>query len=160
MKGVKLTVKTAAATPTADELIDIQETLRDAFQGPAFWIMGRKTRTAIRKLKNDDGDYMLNPDLTARWGYTLLGKPVYTTDAITDDTIFYGDYSGLAVKTIENPQIQVLHELFALSHVDGVVVWGEMDSKIMDAQKIVKAGSTVQTMALNEGLKVAAKASK
>lgn len=147
MKDVKLTVKTSNDAPTADELITIQETLRDAFQGPAFWIMGRETRKAIRLLKDNENRYMLNPDLTSAWGYTLLGKPVYVTDAITDETIFYGDYSGLAVKEIENPQIQVLHELFALSHVDGVVVWGEMDSKIFNAQKIVKYGKNVQTMA-------------
>lgn len=45
--------------------------------------MNKATRTAIRKLKDNEGRYILNPDATAKWGYTLFGKPVYTTDSVS-----------------------------------------------------------------------------
>lgn len=137
-------VDAASATAiTADELIDLQETVPDAFQGSAIWIMNRATRKAIRKLKDGDGTYLLQKDFNAKWGYTLLGKDVYTTDNMAGleagkTAIFYGDMSGLAVKLSEDVSIEVLREKFATQHAVGVVGWIEIDSKVENAQKIAK----------------------
>lgn len=138
----KVTAASATAV-TADELIDLQETVPDAYQGPAIWIMNKATRTAIRKLKDNDGNYILNKDATAKWGYTLFGKDVYTSDNMPGmeagkTAIYYGDMSGLAVKLSEEMNIEVLREKFATQHAVGVVGWLEMDSKVENAQKIAK----------------------
>lgn len=137
-------VTSAAATAiTSDELIDLQEEVPDAFQGSSIWIMNKSTRKAIRKLKDADGNYLLNRDISAKWGYTLLGKDVYTSDNMAGmeagkTAIFYGDMSGLAVKLSEDVSIEVLREKFATQHAIGVVAWLEMDSKVENAQKIAK----------------------
>jgi HK97 family phage major capsid protein len=128
---------------TADELIDLQEEVPDAFQAGAVWIMNKETRKAIRKLKDGQGNYLLNKDATARWGYTLLGKDIYTSDNVSEmaagkTAIFYGDMSGLAVKLAEDVSIEVLREKFATQHAIGVVGWIEIDSKVENAQKIAK----------------------
>ena len=144
LSGVKQIVTTASATAiTADELIDLQESIPDVYQGAAIWIMSKATRTAIRKLKDADGDYLLNRDATAAWGYTLFGKPVYVSDNMDNigagkTTVYYGDMSGLAVKLSEDLNIEVLREKFATQHAVGVVSWIEIDSKVEDAQKIAK----------------------
>lgn len=144
LRGVTQTVTTASATSiTADELIDVQEEVPDVFQGSAIWIMNKATRKAIRKLKDGDGTYLLQKDFNAKWGYTLLGKDVYTTDNMAGieagkDAIFYGDFSGLAVKLTEDVSIEVLRERFATQHAVGVVGWLEMDAKVENAQKIAK----------------------
>ena len=144
IKGTTTEVKTAKATAiTADELIELQDSVIDAYQENACWIMSRKTRTAIRKLKDNDGKYLLNPDLTSKWGYTLLGKPVYTTEnmkeiAANNTTIVYGDMSGLATKLSEDMEIQVLREAYAAQHAIGVVAWMEFDAKVENAQKVAK----------------------
>ena len=144
LKGVTQIVTTASATAvTADELIDIQEEVPDVFQGSAIWVMNKATRKAIRKLKDGDGTYLLQKDFNAKWGYTLLGKDVYTTDNMAGieagkDAIFYGDFSGLAVKLTEDMTIDVLREKFATQHAVGLVGWLEMDSKVENAQKIAK----------------------
>lgn len=127
---------------TSDELIDAQELVLDVYQADAIWVMNKATRTAIRKLKDSDGNYLLNRDLSAKWGYTLLGKDVYCSDnvaklgVISKNVIFYGDLSGLAVKEGEKTEIQILSELFAAQHAIGVVAWGEIDAKVEDKQKI------------------------
>lgn len=127
---------------TSDELIDAQELVPDIYQDDAIWVMNKATRTAIRKLKDSDGNYLLNRDLSAKWGYTLLGKDVYCSDnvaklgAISKNVVFYGDLSGLAVKEGEKTEIQILSELFAAQHAIGVVAWGEIDAKVEDKQKI------------------------
>ena len=144
LSGVSKTVDSAASTAvTADELIDLQEAVPDMFQGPAVWIMNKATRTAIRKLKDNDGNYILNKDATARWGYTLFGKDVYTSDNMSEmaagkTAIYYGDMSGLAVKLSEDVNIEILREKFATQHAIGVVGWIEIDSKVENKQKIAK----------------------
>lgn len=127
---------------TSDELIDAQELLPDLYQNNAIWVMAKATRTSIRKLKDSDNNYLLNRDLSSKWGYTLLGKDVYCSDQVdklgtaSKNVIFYGDFSGLAVKESENAEIQILNELFAAQHAIGVVAWGEIDAKVEDKQKI------------------------
>jgi len=144
LSTVTQTVTTASSTTiTADELIDLQEAVPDTYQANAIWIMNKATRTAIRKLKDDDGNYILNKDATSKWGYTLFGKDVYTSEnmptmAAGNTAIYYGDMSGLAVKLSEDVSIEVLREKFATQHAVGVVGWIEIDSKVENAQKIAK----------------------
>lgn len=142
ISACKQVVEAAAATAiTADELIDLQETVPDVFQPGCIWIMNKATRTAIRKLKDSDGDYILNKDATAKWGYKLFGADVYCSDnmpkmAAGKMAIAYGDMSGLAVKVSEDMNIEVLRERFATEHAIGVVGWLEIDAKIENEQKI------------------------
>lgn len=144
LRGVTQAVTAASATAVvADELIDVQEAIPDMFQNGAIWIMNKATRSAIRKLKDNDGNYLLNKDVSAKWGYTLLGKDVYTSEnmptmATGNTAIYYGDMSGLAVKITEDMNIEVLREKYATQHAIGVVSWLEMDSKVENAQKISK----------------------
>lgn len=151
LSGVTQGVIAASATAvTADELINLQDSVKDAFQQGAIWIMSNKTRTAIRKLKDGNGRYLLQDDITAPFGKVLLGKPVYVSDnmpemAASAKAIYYGDMSGLAVKITEEFEIQVLREHFATQHAVGVVGWTEMDAKVENEQKIsaltMKAGA-------------------
>lgn len=131
----------AATYVTGDDLINLQDAVKDAFQRNAVWIMAPSTRNAIRKLKDLEGRYLLNPDMTAKWGYTLLGKPVYVSDNMdaigaSKKAIYYGDMSGLALKISESVDIEVLREKYATEHAIGVVGYIECDSKIENEQKI------------------------
>ena len=128
---------------TADNLITLQEEIPDALQGGAVWVMNRKTRAAIRLLKDEDGDYLLNRDLNAKWGYTLLGHDVYCSDsmpviAANAVPIAYVNFKAVAVKFSEAIEIQVLRERFATQHAVGVVGWTEFDSKIENAQGVAR----------------------
>lgn len=125
-------------TLDSDSLIDLQDKIIDNYQADSIFIMNRNTRNKIRKFKDNDKNYMLNKDLSAKWGYVLLGKDVYTTDAIADDVIFYGDMSGLAVKVSEEINMQILKEKYAEQHVTGVLGFVELDSKVQDTQKLAK----------------------
>jgi HK97 family phage major capsid protein len=51
--------------------------------------------------------------------------------------IFYGDFSGLAVKMTKNVELQVLNERFADQYAIGVLGSVELDSAIVETQKIV-----------------------
>lgn len=70
----KVTAKAATAI-TADELIDLQMAVPQVYQSEAVWVMSRDTFKAIRKLKDGDGNYLLNKDATKAFGWELLGPP-------------------------------------------------------------------------------------
>lgn len=147
--NMKLTLAKKSSV-TSDELISLQEMIPDVYQAGAIWVMAKSTRTAIRKLKDGQGNYLLQRDFTNPANYTLLGKPVYLSEnapalgTAGNLAIMYGDFSGLAVKEAEPTEIQILNELYAAQHAIGVVGWGEMDAKIENGQKIACAacGST------------------
>lgn len=144
--SVTQTVSIATAGKiTADDMIEAQESIIDSLQSGCVWIMNKATRTKLRKLKDGDGQYLLNKDLTSTWGYTLLGKPVYTCEFVSSDlskkgeiVAYYGDMSALAVKMSEGAEIQVLREKYAEQHAVGINTWFEIDNTVENAQKIVK----------------------
>lgn len=126
---------------TGDDLIDLQDSVKDVFQDRAIWIMNSKTRTALRKLTDDVGRYLLVDDLASPFGKSLLGKPVFVSDNMPDigagaKPIYYGDMSGLATKFSEELAVEVLREVYAAQHAIGVVGWIEFDAKVQDQQKI------------------------
>lgn len=138
-------VLTSKSVITADELIDLQELIPDIYQSDSAWYMKKATRTAIRKLKDGDGNYLMQRDFTQKGRYVLLGAPVYLTDnmktlgEVNTPVIMYGDMSGLAVKETEKAEIQVLREKYSTQHAIGVVAWGEVDASVEDKQKIAVA---------------------
>lgn len=131
----------AAAAITADELIDLQAKVKQAFQSDACWIMHPETFTAVKKLKDGQNRYLLQDDFTGEFPYRLLGKPVFVSDnmpkiATGKKPVLYGDMSGLSVKIAEQLEIEVLREKYATQHAIGVVAWMELDSKVTDSQRM------------------------
>ena len=126
---------------SADKLIELQMKVPTVYQQNACWIMNPATLLGIRQLKNGQGIYLLQNDLSQEFPYRLLGKPVYLSDNMpTIDsaakTVLYGDPAGLACNMRENIEIQVLREKYATMHAVGVVSWFEFDSNVIDAQKL------------------------
>ena len=140
--GASQIVKTASATAiVADELIDLQMAVPQQYQEGACWIMSLNTLKAIRKLKDGDGDYLLNKDLTMGFGYALLGKHVYISDNMpeigaTNKVVVYGDMSGLYSNLRPSIEMQMLMEKYADEHAIGVVTWFEVDTKVIEKQKV------------------------
>ena len=136
-------VVTAAAQNklTADDMIELESSVIQRYRGSGVFILNPKTMTMLKKLKDENGNYMLQRDLTKGFGYTILGHQVYESDQMPKATagnkaIIFGDISGLYVKLAPNPQLQVLREKYADEHALGVVAWIEADSKIVEPQKI------------------------
>ena len=142
--GVTLSVTASAQNAiTTDELVKLQDKIIDAYQENAIWIMHPSTRSALRLLKDNSGHYLLNDDISAPWGKTLLGKPVFCSEFMPEIAhsaiaIYYGDMSGLGAKFAEEMNVEILRELYAPQHAIGVVGWVDVDAKVIDTQKIAK----------------------
>lgn len=134
---------TSVTNITADDLITLQSKVVTPYQANACWTMSPATFTAIRKLKDSTGQYLLQtaPNIAGGFPFMLLGKPVYISDnmpavAASAKPILYGDYSGLAVNMRQQIEMQVLNEKYATQHAVGLVAWFEFDSNVIDHQKL------------------------
>lgn len=136
------TVETADTIPTADEFIAVQAEVPQQYQAGAMWLVSKATLLAMRQLKDQNGRYFLQNDLTNGFGYTFLGKPVMVSDQMEDSNVVYGDFSGYYINVHENASIKVLNEKYADEHAVGVVAWLEVDGKVMEEGKIVKTKKT------------------
>ena len=139
-------VDTVGDTPTADEFIAIQVAVPQQYQAGAMWLVSNKTLLAMRQMKDENGRYFLQNDLTNGFGYTFLGKPVMVSDQMVDTNVVYGDFSGYFVNIHEGSSIKVLNEKYADEHAVGVVAWLEVDGKVMEEGKLVKSAKKTSEM--------------
>jgi HK97 family phage major capsid protein len=135
---------TGATTLVIDsaELVNLQLMIPQIYQPNSAWIMHPKTLGYIQSLKSTTGKFLMGNTLAEGGLFTILGKPVFVSDqmpqiGVNAKEIFYGDLSGLHVKfTQEGIQMQVLNERFADQYAVGVVASTEVDSAIVEPQKI------------------------
>lgn len=128
---------------TTDELVKVRDKVKDVYQQNAIWVMSPDTRTALRLLKDNQGHYLLNDDISSPFGTTLMGKPVYVSENMEDIAaskvvVYYGDFKGLATKFAGQIDVQVLRERFADQFCVGVVGTFDFDAKVCDQQKLAK----------------------
>lgn len=126
------------------DLVDLQMAIPSAYQKNCMWIMHKDILKALRKLKTADGQFILNADVTAPFGYTILGKPVYLSDSMPkniaagQNVMLYMDASGYAVKMTKSMEIQMLMEKYATQYAVGICAYVEIDAKIADENKIAR----------------------
>ena len=129
---------------TTEDLVDLQMSVPTVYQQNCMWIMHKDILKHLRKLKDANGNFLLQPDLRQGFGYTILGKPVHLSDSmekeITNEkeVILYMDASGYAVKITKAVEIQMLMEKYATQYAVGVCAYCEIDAKISDETKIAK----------------------
>lgn len=145
-KGVKKVETATKGALTADDLINTQAALKMNVQDGCTWLMNQAMLTKVRKLKDNNGQYILNPDLRTGFGYELLGKPVMISDEMPDDVVVYGDWSAMYVNIHEDINIRQLNEVYAAQHGVGFVAWAELDAKLVEQDKFAKlVDKTVST---------------
>ncbi len=123
----------SATAFTADELIDMLESLKDVYQQNATWLVSREFRKRARKLKSGTGEYLLTENNNAGGMTTLLNRPLridenapntFTTGryiAVLADFSFYWIQDGLDL------EIQRLDELLSLTNQVGWIARKETD---------------------------------
>lgn len=143
--GATIVTAGSATALTLDDLINVQLTVPEQFQGSSAWLMNKSVFSGFRKLKDTQGLPLLLPSTTRiQGGYSweLLGRPVYisenapSTVATGAKVLAFGDFSGLYVKLAQNMEIQVLNELYSVNYAIGCIGHIEFDAKIVEEQKI------------------------
>jgi len=75
-----------------DDLVALAYSLKDQYitSGEPAWVMRRSTGAAIRKLKDDNGQYHWQPSTILGQPDSLLGFPVYFSDAVDANDVVDG----------------------------------------------------------------------
>ena len=137
-KGVQKVESYKAGVISTDDLIEAQGEVKMNVQEGCQWLMNQGMLNEVRKLKDNNDQYVLNPDLRTGFGFMLLGKPVMISDEMPDDTIVYGDWSAMYVNIQEDINIRQLNEVYAAQHGVGFVAWAELDAKLVEQDKFTK----------------------
>jgi HK97 family phage major capsid protein len=105
------------ASSAADKIIDLIYAVKSPYRANAAFAMSRMTQSALRKLKDGQGNYLWQPSATAGTPATLMGYPVAEVEempeiAASSYSIAFGDFKrGYLV--VDRTGIRVLRDHFS-----------------------------------------------
>ncbi|MBQ3023140.1 MAG: phage major capsid protein [Clostridia bacterium] len=135
--GAQTGVTAASATAiTADEVIDLFYSLAAPYRKNAVWVLNDATVKLIRKLKDNSGQYLWQPSLTAGTPDTLLGRPIKTsafmpTAAAGAKTIAFGDFGYYWIADRQGRSFKKLQELYPPNGQIGYLGSERVDGKLV-----------------------------
>lgn len=138
---------------TLDHLLDAEGLALAANVDPAGlrWVLTSRDLVKLRKIKNDGGDYIVQPDVTTGRGYTLFGHPVIVSNRVPDTTgatptgrAALVDFAQIAVARDLAPTVKILDQTFGDYDQMAIRVVARYDAKPLNAEAVVKlTGITV-----------------
>ena len=140
--GAETGVTAASATAvTADELMDLYYSLKSPYRKKSMWVLNDSTIKAIRKLKDNNGQYLWQPSLVAGTPDTILGRPIKTSAympaiAAGAKTIAFGDFSYYWIADRQGRSFKRLNELFAATGQVGFLASQRVDGKMILAEAV------------------------
>lgn len=144
--GVKVNLASATAI-TGDELIDIFHSIKAPYLPGAKWLMNRGTLATVRKLKDSDGQYLFQSDMTKEYVGFILGKPVLISEFMDPmeadaNPIIFGSFTDSYIANVNPAQtIQVLNEVYASQGAKGVLGFLFIDGKPVNEEAYAVAVS-------------------
>lgn len=105
-----------AASNPGDALINLVYSLKSAYRENAVFMMKRSTLSAVRQLKDGDGNYLWQPDFQMKQGGTLLGFNVVEAEDMPDIasdslSIAFGDFNA-GYQIVDRQGIRILRDSF------------------------------------------------
>ncbi|MCX4325494.1 MAG: phage major capsid protein, partial [Lachnospiraceae bacterium] len=140
--GAETGVTAASATAvTADELMDLYYSLKSPYRKKSVWVLNDSTIKAIRKLKDNNGQYLWQPSLAAGTPDMILGRPIKTSAympaiAAGAKTIAFGDFSYYWIADRQGRSFKRLNELFAATGQVGFLASQRVDGKMILAEAV------------------------
>ena len=140
--GAETGVTAASSTAvTADELMDLFDSLKSPYRKKAVWVLNDSTIKAVRKLKDSTGQYLWQPSLVAGTPDTLLGRPMKTSAympviAAGAKTIAFGDFSYYWIADRQGRSFKRLNELYAANGQVGFLGFQRVDGKLVLSEAV------------------------
>ena len=133
---------------TADDVIDLVYSLKRPYRKNASFITNDGTLGVIRKLKDDNGNYLWQPSLQAGQPDTLLGYSIHTSQfapvlAAGNVAMAFGDYNYYNIGDRGRRAFQELKELFAGNGMVGFVMKERVDGLLIlpEAVQLLKVAA-------------------
>lgn len=131
---------------TFDELIDLFYSLKEPYRKNAVFLMNDSTVKAVRKLKDQNGQYIWQPSVQLGTPDMILNRPVFTSQYMPtlsagNKIALFGDFSYYWIADRQGRTFKRLNELYA---VNGQV--GFLGSQRVDAKTILPEALTTLKM--------------
>lgn len=144
--GAQVGVTAASATAiTADEIINLFYSLEAPYRKNAIWIFNDSTIAAIRKLKDNNNQYLWQKALHEGDHETLLGKRIYTSPympgiAAGNKSVVFGDLSFYWIGDRQGITFKRLNERYADTGQIGFLATKRLDGKLIlpEAVKVLQ----------------------
>lgn len=138
---------TAVGALTLDKLLDAVALMYTANVDTSRlrWVMPSRTFIALRKLKDADGKYLIEPDATADAVFRLFGIPVLVTNRIpttggagsNEGSVVLADFSQIAVARDLAPSVKLLDQTYADFDQQAIRVVARYDAAPLNPQAVV-----------------------
>lgn len=125
------TAGTLTAAIKSDDVLDLVYALKRPYRKSASFIMNDKTLSALRKLKDNNGQYLWQPSYQAGEPDRVLGYAVHTSAYTPESAIAFGDYSYYNIGDRGTRSFQELRELFAGNGMVGFLAKERVDGKLV-----------------------------
>ena len=148
--GAEVGATTAtAASITFDDVMELFYSLRSPYRKKAVWVLNDSTVKALRKLKDNTGNYIWSPSVQAGVPDTILNRPYYTSSYVPEvkannKCVAFGDFSYYWIADRQGISFKRLNEAFALSDQVGFKASKRVDGKLIlpEAVKVLTVKGT------------------
>lgn len=139
-------IGTLTAALKSDDILDLIYKLKRPYRKNASFIMNDATLAQIRKLKDNNGQYLWQPSYQMGEPDKILGYNIRTSAFAPTDAIAFGDYKYYNIGDRGSRSFKQLNELFAGNGMIGYVAKERVDGLLIlpEAVKILglKADTT------------------
>ena len=127
-------------TLSYDEIVELYFSIEAEYRKDAVFIMNDETAFFLRTLKDDDGNYLWNPNKDTIFGKEVLISPYMPSIESDKQPIIFGDLSFYWVIERKPLAIQVLSELYKNQGQVGFIGYERVDGKLIrpEAVKTIK----------------------
>ncbi|GAB4582172.1 phage major capsid protein [Nocardia sp. IFM 10818] len=131
----------------ADSLLDAIAMAQGKEVKPNRWFVSGQDFIAIRKLKDKEGRYLLESDITKDATYRLFGIPVTVTNKLLTGTAALVDMNMVAIARDIAPAVTVLPERWAEFDMTGIRVVTRYDLGLLHPEAVVVLKGTTKAAA-------------
>lgn len=122
-----------ASSVTYDSITNLYFSLANDYRNDAVFIVSDEITVTLRKLKDEDGNYLWNQN-----NDTIFGKKVYISNYMADSTkpILFGNFSYLWIIHRKRLALKVLQELYANNYQIGYAAKERLDFKLTEPNAV------------------------
>lgn len=141
--------KTSTATIAFDDVMDLFYSVKSPYRKKAVWVLNDTTVKALRKLKDNNGNYIWQPSVQAGQPDMILNRPYHTSAFVPEiaagkKVMAFGDFSYYWIADRQGRSFKRLNELYAANGQVGFLASQRVDGKLILAE-------AVKTMTMKSG---------
>lgn len=143
-------IGTLTAALKSDDILDLIYKLKRPYRKNASFIMNDATLAQIRKLKDNNGQYLWQPSYQANEPDKILGYNIRTSAFAPTDAIAFGDYKYYNIGDRGSRSFKQLNELFAGNGMIGYVAKERVDGLLILPEAVKILGLKAETTTTKE----------